>query len=464
MLKLVSITNYIYHIMYNHNILQISKSEEVYNRACEVLSGGVSRNTVYRKPHPHYVESAKGCYITDIDGVERVDFANNMASLIHGHAHPAIIHAVKEQLHKGTSYTMASEVEVYFAQMMCERVPWIEKIRFVNSGTEAVMGLIKTARAFTGKPKIAKAEGAYHGSYDFAEISQTSNPSNWGDESEPVSVPVAHGTPSGVLNDVIVFPFNNTEKTIAILEKHKDEIAGVLIDLLPHRVGLMPAKAEFIEAVYNWTRQNETLLIFDEVVSFRTDYSGAAGRYKVTPDLTAFGKIIGGGFPVGAFGGRSDVMKVLDPREEKLLFPHSGTFSANPITMTAGYVAMDMFDTIAVTNINELGERTISQIGEAISLADVPVSITGTGSMFRLHLRAEPPVSYREAYQPKKTVELVNEILDYLYFHENILLINTFTFALSTAITQKEIDKLSDALFRAFVLKRNEILQVAGIK
>ena len=167
-------------------------SEEIYNQACKVLPGGVSRNTVFRKPYPQYASRAAGSYITDIDGSCRIDLANNMASLIHGHAHPEIIEAVYEQMKKGTAYTLASEIEVNFAQFLCDRVQAFEKIRFVNSGTEAVMAMIKASRAYTGRPKIAKAEGAYHGTYDFAEVSQTANPNNWGDINKPNSVPVAY--------------------------------------------------------------------------------------------------------------------------------------------------------------------------------------------------------------------------------------------------------------------------------
>lgn len=432
-------------------------SEEIYKQACDVLPGGVSRNTVFRKPFPNYAESAYGCYIIDVDGIERIDFANNMASLIHGHAHPAIVNAVTEQLHRGTAYTLASEVEVSLAQLLCDRVPGVDKIRFVNSGTEAVMAMIKTARAYTGKYKIAKAEGAYHGSYDFAEVSQTANPMNWGDENNPQSVPVAFGTPPDVLEDVIVFPFNDVERTIEILNRHADELACVLIDPVPHRVGMMPSTDEFIELIYNWTREHESLLAFDEVVSFRVNYSGAQEIYSVRPDLTAFGKIIGGGFPVGAFGGRADVMKVLDPREEKILFPHSGTFSANPITMTAGYTSMELFDKTAVLKLNSLTKIAVNQILEAVKLADVPVSITGAGSMFRIHLSELPPKSYREAFQSKQTLSTINKILDYIFHKENILLVNTLSCMLSTVITQREIDKLSEAMYRAFINLKSEI-------
>jgi glutamate-1-semialdehyde 2,1-aminomutase len=432
-------------------------SEEIYNQACKVLPGGVSRNTVFRKPYPQYASRAAGSYITDIDGSCRIDLANNMASLIHGHANPEIIEAVYEQMKKGTAYTLASEIEVNFAQFLCDRVQAFEKIRFVNSGTEAVMAMIKASRAYTGRPKIAKAEGAYHGTYDFAEVSQTANPNNWGDINKPNSVPVAYGTPASVLEDVLVFPFNDIERTLAILDSEAENIACVLIDPVPHRVGLLQATNAFIEAVYNWTRKNGALLVFDEVVTFRVNYAGAQQNYTVTPDLTALGKIIGGGFPVGALAGRADVMKVLDPRESKLLFPHSGTFSANPVTMTAGYIAMKLFDAAAVQKLNALTSKAIQQLEEVIKMADIPASITGAGSMFRIHLTASPPTTYREAYQSKETGALINELLDHMYYKENILMINTFACMFSTVLTQNEVDRFTEAMSRTFRLMKPKI-------
>ncbi len=430
-------------------MLSNKSSEEIYRKACEVLPGGVSRNTIFRKPFPHYADKASGCYITDVDGTERIDFANNMASLIHGHAHPEIIKAVTEQLHRGTAYTMASEIEASYARLLCDRVNGFEKIRFVNSGTEAVMAMIKASRAFTGRPKIAKAEGTYHGTYDFAEVSQTAKPSNWGDINNPASVPLVYGTPQCVLDNVIIFPFNDIEKTITILNKHADQIACILIDPVPHRVGLIPGTNEFIEALYNWTRKNGALLAFVEVVTFRVSYGGAQENYPVIPDITALGKIIGGGFPVGAIAGRSDILKVMDPREANLKFPHSGTFSANPITMTAGFVAMNLFGRDAVSKLNDLTDKAVSQIKEVVRLADVPVSVTGAGSMFRLHLRPEPPTTYRETFQTEETNSVINELIDFLYFNEKILMVNTFSCMFSTALTQKEVDRLSEAILRA---------------
>ncbi|MFN2373652.1 MAG: aspartate aminotransferase family protein [Cyclonatronaceae bacterium] len=425
-------------------------SEDIYKQACDVITGGVSRNTVFRRPHPFYASHASGCYVTDIDGVEHIDFANNMASLIHGHTHPAIVSAVVEQLMRGSAYTMATEAEVTFAQLLHDRVPSFERIRFVNSGTEAMMALIKVARAFTGRPMIAKAEGSYHGTYDFAEVSQAANPENWGDLDEPNRIPLVNGTPQGVMDNVVIFPYNDTERTLALLDKYADQIACVIIDPVAHRIGLFEADQSYVDALYAWTRRNGALLAFDEVVTLRVNYGGTQENYQVKPDLTSIGKIIGGGFPVGGLAGRSDIMKVLDPREQRVLFPHSGPFSANPVTMTAGRLAMELFDREAVKTLNALTDIARFQILEAGREAGIPLSLTGAGSMFRIHFREAAPNRYREAYQPKEEVAILKEFLDYMHVQQHIMMINTGTCMLSTAITRSEVDRLTEAMLNGF--------------
>ncbi len=439
-----------------HNVNR-KYSSALYKRAKEVITGGVSRNTIFHRPHPFYVAEAKGSYVTDIDANTRVDFANNMASLIHGHAHPEINDAVIKQLHRGTAYTLGTAIEVEFAELLSARNPDFEKIRFVNSGTEAVMSMIKAARAHTGKSKIAKAEGAYHGTYDFAEISQIVKPANWGELDKPNSVPVTMGTPECVTSDVIIFPYNDTERTINLLEANKKELACVLLDLVSHRVGLFPIDAEYVEAVYNWTRKNKVLFVLDEVVTYRVAYSGAQDIYNIKPDMTALGKIIGGGFPVGAVAGKADVMSVFDPTRKVIKQPHSGTFSANPITMTAGKVAMELFDKQAVDDINNMTEIAKKQLREVIKKADVPVTITGAGSMFRFHFRHEQPQNHRETYQKPEEIRLIREILDYLFYDEDLIMINTFACMFATTITQVEVDRLTEGIFNAFTKFKKEI-------
>jgi len=422
-----------------------STSAALYQQALDTLPGGVSRNTVLRSPHPLYAERASGCRIVDVDGVERIDFANNMASLIHGHADPDIVAAVTEQLQKGTAFTLATEVEVRYAEHLCNRSVSFDKLRFVNSGTEAVMGAVKAARAFTGRPAIAKIEGAYHGLYDYVEVSQTSSPSNWGHVDQPVSVPVAFGTPSSALADVVVIPFNDSERALAILDENRGRLACVLLDPLPHRVGLIPASSEFMKALRDWTRSDGSLLVLDEVITFRAKYGGAQQWYGVRPDLTALGKIIGGGFPVGAIAGRDDVMDVMNPLAETVLFPHSGTFSANPVTMTAGLVAMEKYDEAAVAEVSRLARRAVAGIEDAIRTTGVAACVTGGGSMFRLHLKERPPGNYREAFTTTSEAERISLLLDHL-FDRGLVMINTCSFTTSTAMSDAEIDTLVDAV------------------
>lgn len=423
----------------------LSASEALFARARKVLPGGVSRNAVLRKPHPFYVVKGEGCYVTDLEGVRRIDFSNNMTSQIHGHAHPAIIAAVTEQLKKGTAFSMATEAEVVFAEHMCRRSEAFEKIRFVNSGTEGVMAALKAARAFTGRPKIAKVEGAYHGLYDYAEVSQTSRPANWGELDCPASNPVSRGTPAAALNDVLVIPFNDPQRAVAILDRHAEEIACVLVDLLPHRVGLMPASKDFVRAVYSWARDNGALFVCDEVITFRSNYGGAQEWFDIRPDLTAMGKMIGGGFPVGAVAGRVDVMNVMDPWAEKVLFPLSGTYSANPVTMVAGLAAMELFDKDEVLLLNRLASLARSRIAEVISVAGVPACVTGAGSMFRIHMKPQPPQDYRSGFPTEQETRLLKVLLDHLAAN-GILMIGTGSGALSTPMTEHEVDVLGETL------------------
>jgi len=426
-----------------------SLGAQLYQRALEILPGGVSRNTVLRKPHPLYAAHASGTRVVDVEGVERIDFGNNMASLIHGHAHPQIVAAVTEQLSKGSAFAMATEIEIRFAEHLIDRSESFEKIRFVNSGTEAVMAAVKASRAFTGRAKIAKVEGAYHGLYDYAEVSQTSNPSNWGSADEPLAVPVAHGTPPGALDDVVVIPFNDAERAIAILDEHLGEIACVLLDLMPHRVGLVPAEPEFVAALRDWTTGDDALLVLDEVITFRSQYGGAQSWYGVRPDLTALGKVIGGGFPVGAVAGKREVMDVMNPLSSTVLFPHSGTFSANPVTMTAGLVAMEMFDQEAITHVNDLATRAVDGIEDAIQATGVTASVSGRGSMFRVHLTDRPPRNYREAYAGPQEAARLTRLVDHLFL-EGFLMISTCSATTSTVMTEEEVDSLVAAVAQGF--------------
>ncbi|MFQ5526703.1 MAG: aspartate aminotransferase family protein [Thermoanaerobaculia bacterium] len=423
-----------------------TRSERLFRRAQGVLAGGVSRNTLLRDPHPIYVERGEGCRVVDVDGAERIDFANNMAALIHGHAHPTVVSALIDQLRRGSAFTLATEVELEYAGHLCGRCPSFERIRFVNSGTEAVMSAIKAARAATGRTRIAKAEGTYHGSYDYAEVSQAPKPDTWGRADHPASVPLAAGTPLSVPEDVVVLPYNDSATCAAILDRHRGEIAAVILDLMPHRLGLVQAKSDFVEMLRDWTRADGALLILDEVVTFRTETGGMQERYGLRPDLTALGKIIGGGMPVGALAGRAEVMEVFTSHNgAPPRMPHSGTFSANPMTMTAGLTSMKLFDAEAVSRLNRLGDLARQRIREAIAVSGAPASVTGAGSMLRIHLRAEAPRDYRSGFPSPGEAAALARFVNAIY-ENGVVLIHTGTASLSTPMREIEIDALAEAV------------------
>ena len=423
-----------------------TRSADLFERAQQVLPGGVSRNTVLRDPCPAYADFGQGCRVTDLEGVTRVDCSNNMCSLIHGHACPEVVEAVTEQLARGAAFMMATESEVQYAELLCARVPSFERVRFVNSGTEALMVALKASRAFTGRPKVAKLEGAYHGGYDYAEVSQAPTPDTWGHEDSPSSVPLVHGTPVSALTDTIILPFNDTERALAILDRHADQLACVLLDLMPHRVGLTTADPSFVGAIRDWTRTHGVLLVLDEVITFRSEFHGGLqSRYDIDPDLTALGKMIGGGFPVGAVGGKAEIMELMNPHGGRYLFPHSGTFSANPISMVAGMTAMRLFDEPAVERLNALGERARQGIDRAIADTGAAACVTGSGSMLRVHMKKSPPRNFREAFLSPDEQRRLKRLLDHL-FEQGFVMINTCTAALSTPMTEAEIDALVDSI------------------
>src|ERR1051325_151998 len=341
-----------------------SKSAALFAQAQGVMPGGNTRTTVYMAPYPPYAASGDGCWITDVEGDRRLDCLNNYTALIHGHAHAEIVEAATRRLALGSSFPLPTPEEVELAALLCDRLPGAEPFRFTNSGSEAVMMAIKAARAFTGRPKIAKCEGAYHGSYDYAEVSLDPPPEAWGRNS-PVSFAYARGTPDNVLADVITIPFNDAEAAVSLIREHGSELAAVLVDPMPNRAGLVPADKAYLEALRSVTRDIGALLIFDEVITFRLGYRGAQGLWEIDPDLTTLGKIIGGGFPVGAVAGRKEFMAVFDPRHGKPALPHGGTFSANPVTMRAGLAAMELLDDAAFARLDAMGKAGRAGIGGA---------------------------------------------------------------------------------------------------
>jgi len=425
-----------------------SRSAKLYARAREVVADGVSRTTIAMHPYPLYVTGGDGARIRDVDGNELIDFNNNYTSLIHGHARPEITEAVSAQLQHGAAFSFGTEAEIELAELLCARVPGFERIRFCNSGTEAVMNAIKAARAHTGRAKIAKCEGAYHGSYDYAEISLGVGPDHWGDAAQPAAVAYSKGTPQRAMDDVVVIPFNDIVASQRLIEENADQLACVLFDPVSSQVGMVGPAPGYLEMLRDVTRRHGILLVFDEVIAFRLGHGGAQQAYGVSPDITALGKIIGGGFPVGAVAGTAEAMAVFERNGGKAALPHGGTFNANPVTMVAGRAAMALMDETAFADLNALGERLRSQLREAFVLANEEGQVSGEGSLFKMHLHSRPLTGYREAWaRPAEQARMA--AIQRQLMNAGLFVSPTGLGCLSTAMSGAELDRLSEALVEA---------------
>ena len=408
------------------------------------MPGGNSRTTVYQSPYPIYAESGTGCWVRDVDGTERIDFVNNYTSLLHGHADPRVNAAVTSQLARGTCFSFPTELEIQLAELLSSRLASVEALRFTNSGSEAVMMAVKAARAYTNRAKIAKCEGAYHGSYDYVEVS-LETPRNLWNRDAPQSIAYSKGTPQGVLDDVIVIPFNDAASAERILLAHAHELAAVLFDPVPNRAGLVQAEPAFVRTLRDITARHGIVLIADEVITFRLGFRGAQHEFGFAADLTTLGKIIGGGFPIGAVGGRRDIMSVFDPTVAKTAAPHGGTFNANPISMVAGLTALEMMTPERFDEFNALGERTRIALREAIARSGFPAQVTGAGSLFRIHMTDREISDYRSsnpAGEEKAGLAFLNRFL----LNHGFALTPTGLGALSTPMTERDVDSLATAV------------------
>jgi glutamate-1-semialdehyde 2,1-aminomutase len=431
-----------------------SATARLHEAASELIPGGTSRIHYHFRPRPIYARSGQGCQLTDAEGVARLDLLNNMTSLIHGHGNPAVKRAIVDQLERGTAFSEPAEEELGLARLMAERVATVEQIRFANSGTEAVMYALKLARAFTGRSRIAKFEGFYHGYYDYVQVSFNSAPANWGDAAEPASTPSSGGLADDVLGQVLTLPYNDREAVERLLERHGRELAALIVDPLSNRAGF-PAPADgFLAFLREATRQHGIVLIYDEVISFRVAHGGAQGKYGGDPDLTTFGKIMGGGLPVGAVGGRRAVMELLDPTSGAPRVISGGTFSANPLTMAAGQAAMEQMTPEVYARLDALGQRLRREGTAIFARAGVPGQLTGDGSLFRILLTDRPVVDYRSSVDgtlpAAKMGQLHRALLD-----EGAIISNTGLGCLSTPMGEAEVDRFLGGLERAVAALRD---------
>jgi glutamate-1-semialdehyde 2,1-aminomutase len=432
------------------------KSKQSFARAQGVFPDGTARVTIERDPTPRYIKRGVGSYLFDIDGRRFLDLNGNFTTLIHGHAFAPVVEAVTRQLQDGSCFANPTEIEIALAELLCSRIPHLERIRFVNTGTEAVMFAVKAARAFTGRSKIAKIEGAYHGSYDWVEVSQAATPENWGDAATPASTPFYRGMPKSLLDEVVVLRFNDVEGARRLLSAHGNELAAIVLDPMPSRGGLIKPTAEFIAAVRETADAHGILVIADEVLNLRQGFEGASARYGLVPDLFAMGKIIGGGLPIGAVGGRSDVMKVFDASAGRPLLPQGGTFSANPLSMVAGLAAMQALDHAAFAHLEQLGISIREGLIRGIARRDAPLSVTGAASLFRIHPTRQTPKEFRDTY-PTPAGNTLMKRLSQFFSANGIVLPNGAAASLSTPMGHADAELIVD-VFNGFLDTHDSLL------
>lgn len=360
-------------------------SGKLMEQARRYLPGGDTRTTAHYAPYPVFMTRGEGSRLWDVDGHEYVDFMNNFTSLIHGHAHGPTVAAVTEQIACGSAYAAPSESQVRLAGLLVERVPALDELRFCGSGTEATGMCLRAARAFTGKQKIVKVEGGYHGSHDIGELSLVPLPGKSGPPDRPETVAPDRSIAASALDDVLVAPFNDADATRALVEPRADEVAAMIVEPMLGGLGMIPPEPGYLESLRELADACEVLLVFDEVITLRLGRGGMQERAGVTPDLTAMGKIIGGGLPVGAFGGRRDVMEQFNPDRRGSIM-HASTFSGNALTMAAGCAAMEALGRPELERIDALGDTLRSAFNAALERVGVRGSATGIGSLVHLHL------------------------------------------------------------------------------
>ncbi|MBC2113206.1 glutamate-1-semialdehyde 2,1-aminomutase [Listeria innocua] len=352
------------------------KSEKAFKEAKKVLPGGVNSpvrafNSV--DASPVFMDHGKGAYITDVDGNEYIDYVLSWGPLILGHADPSVVNAITNAAMKGTSFGTPTEIETELAKLVIERVPSIEIVRMVSSGTEATMSAIRLARGYTKREKILKFEGSYHGHGDSLLIKAGSGVATLG-------LPDSPGVTKGLAADTITVPYNDVEGAKLAFEKFGEEIAAVIVEPVAGNMGVVPPIDGFLEGLRELTTEYGALLIFDEVMTgFRVDYYSAQGYYVVTPDITCLGKVIGGGLPVGAYGGKKEIMEQIAPAGS---IYQAGTLSGNPLAMNAGFETVRQLTPQHYDVFRSLIKRMEEGLTEISNRHEVPLSINKAGSMF----------------------------------------------------------------------------------
>jgi len=362
------------------------RSEELFNEAKKYLPGGVDSPVRAYQPYPFFATEAEGSRIHDEDGNTYLDYCLAYGPLVLGHANPVVMGAVLNQMSKGTAYGVPTEKEIELAKEVVDRMPCAEMVRFVSTGTEATMSAIRLARAFAGRKRIIKFEGAYHGAHDYVLVKSGSG---------AVGLPDSPGVPEETTKNTVLVPFNDEEAMVEIFDRIGDEIAAIILEPVMGNVGCIEPQEGYLNFLRNLTEENDSVLIFDEVITgFRLSKGGAQEYYGVTPDLVTMGKILGGGFPMGALGGKKELMERIAPSGNVY---QAGTFNGNPVSVTAGLATMEQLDDDFYNGLNSRGNQIRKGIQDILDDKSLNYQVAGLVSMFQLYFTEKEVRNYANA-------------------------------------------------------------------
>jgi glutamate-1-semialdehyde 2,1-aminomutase len=412
----------------------LTKSEELFEKAKRLMPGGVNSPVRAFSPYPFFTERAKGSRLFDVDGKDYVDYCLAYGPLILGHAHPKIVEAVKAQLEKGSLYGTPTEQEVELAELICKLVPSAEMVRLVSTGGEATMSAIRAARGYTGKKKIIKFEGCYHGAHDYVLVKAGSGATTFG-------MPTSLGIPEETTRNTIVVPFNDAEKLEEAVKKNKADLAAVIVEPVIGNIGVVLPKEGFLETLRELTENYKVVLIFDEVITgFRLALGGAQEYYGITPDMTTLGKILGGGFPMAAFVGKEEIMRMIAPSGKVY---QAGTYSGNPISVIAGLATLRFLCDGGEDFYAEMEskcEAVVKPLEKVMRESGLKLQINHIASMFQLFFTEKAVYDYASV----KTADNAK----YLRFHSSLLTQGVFlppsqfeTCFLSAVHSAEDLDK-----------------------
>ncbi|KOS67849.1 glutamate-1-semialdehyde aminotransferase [Lysinibacillus contaminans] len=367
------------------------KSKQAYAEAINLMPGGVSSPVRAFKSvnmDPIFMESGQGAIIKDIDGNEYIDYVLSWGPLILGHTHPEVVKAIAETAAKGSSFGAPSYTENRLAKLVLDRLPAMDMIRFVSSGTEATMSALRVARGVTGRDKILKFEGSYHGHGDSLLIKAGSGVATLG-------LPDSPGVPADIAKNTLTVAYNDLTSVKAVFESFGSELAAVIVEPVAGNMGVVPPQPEFLQGLRDLTKEHGTILIFDEVMTgFRVDYGCAQGYFGIEPDITCLGKVIGGGLPVGAYAGKKEIMKQVAPAGP---IYQAGTLSGNPLAMTAGYETLSRLDAGSYDYFKKLGDQLEEGFREAATKYNIPHTVNRAGSMIGFFFTNEDVIDFATA-------------------------------------------------------------------